>query len=146
MADENGVSDVETGHGSALFLANASGTLVELAELTTIPIPNGTTDLINVSHMKTVGYQDYINAPLADGEEAELGMNWIPGSPTDVLCLEAKNKKRAFKIVIPVGDGARQFTGTVLVRNYVRNNPMQDKRDATLTVKWIGDITEADAA
>jgi hypothetical protein len=137
-------SEVETGIGSEFWLADETDHLVEVAELTNIPIPNGAIGLIEVSHMKTVGFKDYINEPLADGEEADLGMNWLPGSDTEELCIGAKGKKRRFKINVPV-DGvlARQFTGTVLVRNYSRNNPMQEKRDATLTVKWVGEIVEA---
>lgn len=139
-------SDVETGLGSIFLLEGATpGALVELAELTSVPIPNGTTGLIEVSHMKTEGFKDYINEPLADGEEAELGMNWLPGGATETQCLEAKGKKRDFKIAIPVaGVLARQFTGTVLVRDYRRNNPLQDKRDATLVVKWVSEIVEDD--
>jgi hypothetical protein len=138
-------SEVETGLGSVFFLESATpDTFVELAELVNIPVPNGTTGLIDVSHMKTVGFKDYINEPLADGEEADLSMNWLPGESTEAVCLAAKGKKRKFVIGIPVnGALARQFTGTLLVRDYMRNNPMQDKRDATLRVKWIGEIAEA---
>jgi hypothetical protein len=139
-------TEVETGIGSEFWLANASGTLTLLGEVTNIPIPSGTTDLIEASHMKSVGYKDYIPSPLQDGEEADLNMNWIPGSATDTLCVEAKNKTREFKIVVPVdGAPAIQWTGDVLVRNYVRVNPLQDKRSGTLTVKWVGDIVEEEA-
>jgi hypothetical protein len=140
-------TEVETGIGSEFWLANASDTLVLLGEVTNIPIPSGTTALIDASHYKSVGFKDYISAPLQDGEEADLNMNWIPGSATDALCAEAKNKTRAFKIVVPVdGEPAVQWTGEVLVRNYVRINPNEDKRTGTLTVKWVGEIIEAEAA
>lgn len=140
-------TEVETGIGSEFYLANAAGTLVLLGEVTNIPIPSGTTALIDASHYGTVGFKDYISAPLQDGEEANLEMNWIPGSATDLLCIDAKNKTRAFKVVVPVdGEPARQWTGDCLVRNYVRRNPNEDKRVGTLTVKWVGEIVEDDAA
>jgi hypothetical protein len=140
-------TEVETGIGSEFWLANSSGTLVLLGEVTNIPIPSGTTALIDASHYKSVGFKDYIAAPLQDGEEADLNMNWIPGSATDALCVEAKNKTREFKIVIPVdGEPAIQFTGEVLVRNYVRVNPFEDKRTGTLTVKWVGEPAEGPVA
>lgn len=134
---------VETGHGSEFWLANSSATLTLLGEVISIPIPNGTTDLIDASHMKTTGFKDYIAAPLRDGEEASIEMNWIPGGTTEALCLDAKGKTRQFKIVIPVGAGQRKFEGSVLVRDYNRTNPSEDKRTGTLVVKWVSDITES---
>lgn len=136
-------TDVETGLGSTFKLANASGTLTLLGEVTNIPIPSGTTDLIDATHYGTTGFRDFIQSPLRDGEEADVELNWIPGSATDALSVAAIGETREFEIVIPVGgDGTYTFTGSVLVRNYVRNNPMDDKRSATLTVKWVSEITE----
>lgn len=140
-------TEVETGIGSEFWLADESDVLVLLGEVTNIPIPSGTTALIDASHYGSVGFKDYISAPLQDGEEAELEMNWVPGSATDLLCAGAKNKTRAFKVVVPVdGEPARQWTGDVLVRNYVRQNPREEKRVGTLTVKWVGEILEENAA
>ena len=138
---------VQTGHGSIFELANASGTLTELGEVTNIPVPNGTSELIEASHMKTVGFLDYIQHPLRDGEEAEIEMNWIPGSATDTLLRDARGKTREFRIVIPAGegttsDGTYEFEGSVLVRDYVRNNPKDDKRTGVLLVKWVSAIVE----
>lgn len=137
-------TEAETGIGSEFWLANESNVLTLLGEVLSVPVPNGTTALIDVSHMKTVGFKDYINAPLKDGEEADLDMNWIPGSQTDQLCIWAKGKRRAFKIVVPVnGEPAVQWTGEVLVRDYIRQNPMETQRTGKLRVKWVGEIVEA---
>jgi len=146
MADE-----VVTGHGSEFWLANAAGTLVQLAELTEVPLPAGAADLYETSHLKTQGFKTFKTARLADGEEADLVGNYIPGSPTDALIREAKEsgEAREFRIVIDVDDDGttrREFTGEVLVRNYVRSNPADDRRTFTATVKWSGPITEAEVA
>lgn len=142
---------VQTGHGSTFKLADAAGALTLLGEVTNVPIPSGSFELIDASHHGSVGYRDFIQSPLKDGEEADLEINWIPGSATDVLLRDAVGKSRAFEIVVPAGvksgavgsaDGTYTFTGSVLVRNYVRENPMDDKRTGTLTVKWVGAITE----
>ena len=142
------MSDVETGHLTEFWLWDhslATPALVELAELTEVPLPEGTADLVETSHMKTIGYKSYINAPLKDGEEADLVMNYIPGSLSDILCRKAKNDGRPhpFKIVLVNGDGTWEITGEVLVRNYVRSNPMLDRRTATLRVKWVSEADEA---
>jgi hypothetical protein len=136
-------TEVETGHGSEFWLDNESGTLTLLGEITDVPIPSGAADLIDASHMKTVGFKDFIQAPLKDGEEADLVMNWIPGSATDALARGSVGKVRDYKIVLPVDGDTWEITGSVLVRDYVRTNPMGDKRSGTLRVKWVGDSTEA---
>lgn len=137
-------TEVETGHGSTFALENGSGTLVVLGEVTgVIPIPSGAADLINVSHFQSVDFMDYIQSPLQDGEEVELEMNWIPNSTTDALCREAKGKTRDYEIVLPVGAGTWEISGSVLVRDYIRANPMSAQRSARLRVKWVGESTEA---
>lgn len=133
---------VETGHGSEFYLDNAAGVSTKLGEVFNIPIPNGTTELIDASHMDTVGFRDYISSRLRDGEEADIEMNWIPGSATDTLLRDARGQTRDFRIVIDQGTGTYEFVGSVLVRDYVRNNPMDDRRTGTLRVKWVSDITE----
>lgn len=134
---------VQTGLGSTFKLANASAVLTLLGEVVEIPVPNGTTDLIDATHMGTTGFRDFIQSPLRDGEEADIVLNWIPGSATDVLAVAAIGATRAFEIVVPYGTASTyKFTGSVLVRNYTRNNPLDDKRTSTLTVKWVSAITE----
>lgn len=139
-------TEVETGHGSEFHLADAQGELRLLGELTDIPIPSGAAGLIDASHMQSVGFKDYITEPLQDGEEVDLVMNWIPGSETDQLAREAKGHTRAFKTVLKVGGATRDITGFVLVRDYVRSNPMLGKRTGTLRVKWVGEPNEAEGA
>ncbi|ATP20397.1 hypothetical protein N5J77_02060 [Sphingobium yanoikuyae] len=145
------MSDVETGHLTEFWLkdpSSGSATLVELGELTEVPLPEGTADLVETSHMKTIGYKSYINAPLKDGEEADLVMNYIPGSPTDILCRKAKDYGRPleYKIVLVNGDGTWEISGELIVRNYTRSNPMLDRRTGTLRVKWSSEETEAAGA
>lgn len=136
-------TSVQTGLASTFKLANASAVLTLLGEVVEIPIPNGTTDLIDATHMGTTGFRDFIQSPLRDGEEAEVVLNWIPGSATDALAVAAIGATRAFEIVVPQGaTSTYKFTGTVLVRDYKRANPLDDKRTGTLVVKWVSSITE----
>lgn len=140
-------TDVETGHGSEFWLDNASGTLTKIGEPFNVPIPNTEAPgLIDASHMDTVDYKDYIQERLSEGVESDIEMNWLPGGATETLLLEAKGKKRDYRIVIPVGEGEREFTGVLLVRNYVRENPMSERRTGVLTVKWLSAPVEAPVA
>jgi hypothetical protein len=138
---------VETGHGSEFWLANDSDVLTKIGEPFSVPIPNAEPpELIEASHMDTVGYHDYIQARLREGVESDIEMNWVPGSATETLLLDAVGETRDYRIVIPVGVGEREFTGSLLVRNYVRENPMSDKRTGILTVKWVSVPAEAAVA
>lgn len=138
---------VETGHGSEFWLDNASGTLTKLGEVFAIAVPNTeAAELIDASHMDTVTYRDYIQGRLREGVESDIEMNWIPGSATETLCLEAVGETRDYKIVIPVADGTREFAGQVLVRNFTRSNPMDDRRTGVLTVKWTSEPVETAGA
>ncbi len=139
-------TEVETGNGSEFWLDSAGGTPTLLGELFNAPIPSGAAALLDASHYKSVGFKDYIASPLQDGEEADLEMNWIPGSATDALCLAAKGKTRDFLLKVPVDGEIYEFSGQVLVRDYKRNNPNEEKRTGMLTVKWVGEITEGMAA
>lgn len=134
---------VQTGIGSTFKLANASAVLTLIGEVTNIPIPTGAAGLIDATHYGTVGFRDFIQSPLRDGEEADLNINWIPGDATDTLLIAARSFTRAFEIICPVGvSSTYKFTGSVLVRDYIRENPMDDKRGGTLRIKWVGAITE----
>lgn len=135
-------TDVETGRGE-FWLDNAAGTLTKLGEVFNIPIPTGAAELIDASHFDTVGFRDFITARLRDGEEADVEMNWIPNSGTDALCVAAIGQTRDFQIKVFQDTGVYTFDGSVLVRDYVRNSPLDDRRTGTLRIKWVSTITEA---
>ncbi len=134
-------TEVEEGMGE-FKLADAADTLVKIGEPFNIPVPNGSTDLIEASSFDTVEFKDYITSRLREGEEADLEMNWVPGSATDALCIDARNKRRRFEITLPQAGGEYKFAGSLLVRDYMRVNPMGDKRTGKLTVKWVSEIVE----
>ncbi|MEG8222417.1 phage tail tube protein [Sphingomonas sp. HH69] len=145
------MSDVETGHLTEFHLWDytlVTPALVELGELTEVPLPAGAADLIETSHMKTLGFKSYINAPLKEGEEADLVMNYIPGSLSDILLRKCKadGRSHAYKIVLQNGTGTWEISGSLIVRDYVRSNPMMDRRTATARVKWVNEETEAAGA
>lgn len=146
------MSDVETGHGTEFWLWDPTHTpsaaLVELDELLDVPLPSGAKELIETSHMKTQGNKTYITNPLSDGEEADLRINYVPGSPTDILLRAAKadGVARDYKIVLKVGDDTWEITGEIVVRDYQRSNPMGDRRTAVARIKWVGEESEAAGA
>ncbi|MFN3387439.1 MAG: phage tail tube protein [Allosphingosinicella sp.] len=139
---------MKTGHGSQFWLANGAGVLTKVAKMLTVPKPTGTKTLINVSHMETEGFEEYITAPLRDGAEADLTMNWEPGSVTDELLEDAveDDQARDFEIIIPTSTAgvSRKYSGQLIVLDYSVTNERNDKRVGTLKVKWSGQITRED--
>lgn len=141
-------SVVETGQLTEFWLwdsALVTPALVELAELLEVPIPSGAVDLIETSHRKTTGYKTYRNAPLKDGQEANLTMNLIPDSVSDRLCraVVSRGVSIQYKIVLKNAAATWEITGYLLPRDYERSDPLADRRVATLKVKWTAAPTEA---
>lgn len=142
----NDIDDVELGAGSEFWLADDAGNLTELEMVLEVPMPQETDDLVEVTHMKSPGKRKEYIGGWSDGSEADVVMNYVPGSKTDKLIREAKASKerRAYRIVLPTSDGTWVITGFVLVRGYLPTNPIGDRRTAAMTVKFTG--AEAQAA
>lgn len=143
------MADETTGFGSAFSIGNPT-TLVELGLITDMgDLPSFTRDLLDTTHFKTTGgFKTYIGAPLKDGTESSFVMNLDLGSASDIACRTAfaDGASRPYKIVCTVPDGTWEITGNLVVTNYVRTNPIDTLRKATLTVKWSGLPTEAAGA
>ncbi|MGO1303516.1 MAG: hypothetical protein ACTMKV_01900, partial [Sphingomonas parapaucimobilis] len=75
-------------------------------------------------------------------------LNYIPGSPTDILVREALHKLRAFKQVIPDEDGA----GKVKIEGFLylksRSRPMKvgELMQTTLNIQFTGNSVESAVA
>lgn len=142
------IEDVDLGDGSEFWLENAEGNLQELAMVTEVPMPQEETELIEVTHMKSPNRRKEYTSGWKDGSEGDVVMNYVPGSETDALIRDAKDKgdRRAYRIVLPTKDGTWEVTGFVIVRGYLPTNPLGDRRTATMTVKFTGAETQAAGA
>ena len=133
------------GWGAAFWLANASATLTELAEITSITLPNAQVADVEATHFKSPNRRrEYISGLIEDGE-GSFEMNYNPGSATDILVRAAREDgvARAYKIVVPDGAATWEVTGTCIVKGYERSVPMDDRMMATLSVRFTGAVTEA---
>lgn len=139
-------TDVITGFKTEFWLHDGTA-LAKIAEILDVPeFPSAEKDLIETSHMDSVDYKEYINAPLAEGNEVTIKMNLIPNSASDLLCIAAADKTAPLdcKIVYLTATGSkRKKTGKCLVRSYKGMNPMDDRRTAELTVKWTAKFVDA---
>lgn len=137
------MTEARIGAGSRFWLANASGTLTKLDELTAIPDMSQVDDEIEATSFDSEGFKEYING-LTDSGTGDFVFNLVPGSATDTLIAEAKAAKEArdFRVVIPDGAFGFSFTGQVIVRGYSRGIPINDRMTGTMTVRFSGKITE----
>lgn len=122
--------------------------LVELAEMTGIVPPNSVTDHVDATHFKSPGaYREFI-AGLIETGEADMVMNYVPGTASDILCRQVKNDRAviAYKIVLPTNAGTWEITGSLLPKSYTREIPIDDRMAATLGVKFSGPEVEAAGA
>lgn len=138
----------KTGWGGEFHLANASDALTELVEVVSFTLPSGETETIEATHLKSPDRRrEYIAGMIEDGE-LEVVLNYVPGSATDLLIVEAKDDgaARDFMAVIPRETANWEITGTCIVTGYDRGTVMADgKMEATMTVRLTGATTEAAA-
>ena len=134
------------GWGSEFHIDDALDVLTEISEVTSLKPPMHTADTVEATHMKSPSkFREYI-AGLLDGGEADVTMNLVPGSASDILCRAAVGATRDYKIVIPTTGGTWEATGQVIVTGYDRETPIDDRMTATLNVKFTGAATEAAGA
>lgn len=133
------------GWGASAFLHNGTA-LTELVGVFNLTLPNPQTDDVEVTHYKSPNREREYIAGLIENGEIQLEMNYIAGSPTDLLLSAAKTagNVRACKIIVPSSATANgwQFTFNVYVKGYERAIPVDDRMTAVATVKVAGAVTE----
>lgn len=142
------MSDAKTGWGGEVHLHNGTA-LTELVEVVSFGLPDDETDEVEVTHLKSPGRRKEFISGLTDGGEVEVELNYIPGSPTDILIRAARaaGDTRAVKFVVPDGDSNWEVTTTAFVRGYGRG-PIAagDRMNATVRLRISGAATEAAGA
>ena len=119
--------------------------LQELAEITSISLPNPQVEDVEATHFKSPARRrEYVTGLIEDGE-GTFEMNYAPDSATDTLIRAAleTGDARAYKIVVPDGAAGWAVSGTFIVKGYERNVPIDDRMTATMTVRFTGATTEA---
>lgn len=145
MADANGNSEAQIGYGTEFWLANAAGTLTELDEVTEIPFAEETADDVEVTHFKSPKKRKEYKAGLIEPGEGTITMNYIPGSPTDLLIRAAQNdgKVRAYRAIVPAGDDASWIVeGFLIVKSRSRAVPIGDRMTTSVSVRFTGATDE----
>lgn len=145
------MSDVKIGWDSEFWLGNSEtpSVLTQIAEVISIVPPNPQTDAIEATHFKSPNRaREYISGLIEYGE-ITVGINYIAGSPSDVILTgaQASGASRAAKIVIPTSTASAPngwaFTFDAIVTGYEKDIPIDDRQTATITLRVAGAVTEA---
>lgn len=129
------------GYGTTISVRRATpATAHELDLLQDVELPDEQADEVDVTHMKSPGRRKQFIAGLIDSGELGVPMNYIPGSPTDVMLKEIKasGENVLLDITLPGTTEPETFSG--FLRGYARTAPVSDKMTATATFRLSGYI------
>ena len=134
------MSEGMLGYGSTVRVTRApsgggAGTPFELKLLGDIDAPDEQVDEVQVTHQKSPGRRRQFIAGLIDSGEISFPMNYIPGSPTDVLLREIKATGEEVLIEVTLGEGGIPDTYSGFLKGYARSAPIDDKMTATATFR-----------
>lgn len=145
-------SKAKTGFGSKFSLAAVEADIdlvgKEWAEVIGLKPPSSSWDTAEVTHFGSPDqFREWIKT-LRDGGEADIQVNMVKGSATDLAMQEADASPEAFfyKFWIP-NDTAQGWLvkGWALVTSYDPEVPLEDRMVATARLKFTGTRTEAAA-
>lgn len=143
-------SKAKTGFGSRFFLAadpaDVSDAASEWAEVTGLKPPSSSWDTAEVTHFRSQDqFREWIKT-LRDAGEADIQVNLVKGSPTDLAMQAADASAEAFfyQFWIPNDTAAGWLiTGYALVTSYSPEVPLSDRMLATARLRFTGARTEA---
>lgn len=131
------MTDALIGYGTGLEVFS-SGAFVEIAEVFNVTPGEATTDRVDATHMKSPGRRREYISGLIDSGEASFEINWIPGSPTDVILrdLQTSGENVDWRFIFKNGV---TLTVEASVTGFSKAVPLDDKMSATLTLSLSGD-------
>lgn len=137
----------KTGWGGEFHLdaTAGAGSPTELVEVVSITLPNGETEKVEATHLKSPNRRREFIAGMIDDGEMEVVINYVPGSATDVLVRTAltDGETRGWMAVIPRVSADWEITGEGAVIGYDRGTVEVDGvMRATITIAVSGSQTE----
>ncbi len=134
------------GYGSLFHISRDNeATWIDLAEVFDITPPNDTVDEVDATHMQSPNRTREFIPGLIDPGEASFEMNFVPGSPSDLLIAEIKTAGERVRCRLTFPNGVTwKFSGWV--SGYEPAVPTDDKMTATVTWRVTGPTISTPAA
>lgn len=139
----------KTGWGGEFHLDSAGDVLTELVEVVSFTLPNGETETVEATHLKSPNRRREFVSGMIDDGDLEVVINYVPGSATDVLVKAALDdgETRDWMAVVPRETANWEVTGDGVVTGYDRGTIEVDGvMRATITIKVTGASAEAAAS
>lgn len=144
--DADGNSEAQIAYGSEFWLADGTGQLIELDEVTEVNPPEDAAEDVVVTHMKSPKKRIERKPGMIDPGATTVTLNYVPNSETDKTVAGALHKVRAFRQIIPDEDGVPliQIDGFLYIKS--RSRPMQvgQLMQTTLNVQFTGATEEGE--
>jgi hypothetical protein len=136
----------KTGWGGEFHFDNNSGALTELVEVVSFTLPNGQTEQLDATHLKSPNRRREKIAGMIDDGDLQVVINYVPGEATDLLLAQAHTEGdiRSYMAVIPRASGVDwEIAGDAFVSGYDRGEIVADGiMRATVTFTLSGAATE----
>lgn len=142
-------AEASIGYNGEVWLSTdaTEGNLVQLVQVVSFDIPQDQVERVETTHLKSPNRRREYTAGLVDGGEAEVVLNFRPGSDTDQLLEDAlmAGDERAVRFNVPhLGVLAWTYDTTAIVTGYDRGTVAAgDKMEATVTLAISGAVTSA---
>jgi predicted secreted protein len=117
-------------------------TYVDIAEVTSITMPNLSRDAVDATHMQSPdGWREFIPG-LKDAGEVTVELNFVFGNASEALILAqfATKTLSACKILF-IESPETGVSFSAIVTGFERTVPLDDKMTATMTLKVSGTVT-----
>jgi len=135
----------KTGWGGEFHFDNNSDVLTELSEVVSFTLPNGETEQLDATHLKSPNRRREFIAGMIDDGELTVVLNYVPGSVTDLLIMQAftEGDTRDYMAVVPRATTDWEITGTAYVSGVDRGEIAADGvMRVTVTFRLSGAATE----
>jgi hypothetical protein len=136
----------KTGWGGEFHFDNNGGTLTELIEVKGFTLPNGTTEQLDATHLKSPNRRREKIAGMIDDGDLVVRLNYVPGSATDLLIMQAftEGDTRSYAAEIPRASGVNWIvSGEAFISGVDRGEVVADEiMEVAVTFTLSGSPTE----
>ena len=136
----------KTGWGGEFHFTNDSAVLTELVEVKGFTLPNGEVEQLDATHLKSPNRRREKIAGMIDDGDLEVRLNYVPGSATDLLIMQAftEGDIRAYEAEVPRASGVNWvISGTAFISGVDRGEIVADGiMEVTVTFTLSGSSTE----
>lgn len=142
------MTEAKTGWGGEFWFDNDSGTPTELVEVVSFTLPNGSVEQLDATHLKSPNRRREKISGMIDDGDLTVVLNYVPGSATDVLIMQAftEGDARTYKAVVPRVANDWEVTGEAFISGVDRGEIAPDGvMKMTVTFTLAGASTEASA-